>query len=139
VAFLSTVTGTREIVVRRYPGPGGASPVSVNGGVEPVWAANGEVFYRNMEGDRLFAVSTSTRPSLKVGTPVLLIERPFYITPTGSPRPQYDVSSNGQRVLILANTADASESTRSRIGVVQNWFEELKRIIPRGDTADAAR
>ena len=116
--------------MRPYPGPGGQTPVSVNGGVEPIWAANGEVFYRSMEGDKLFTVSTATRPSIKVGQPMLLLEKPFYVAPTGSPRPQYDVSADGQRVLMLANAGDPSASTRSRLVVVQNWFEEIKRAIP---------
>ncbi len=116
--------------MRPYPGPGGQTPVSVNGGVEPIWAANGEVFYRSMEGDKLFAVSTATRPSIKVGQPMLLLEKPFYVAPTGSPRPQYDVSADGQRVLMLANAGDPSAASRSRLVVVQHWFEEIKRAIP---------
>ena len=130
VAFLSSETGTREIYVRPYPGPGGQTSVSVNGGVEPVWAADGELFYRSMEGDKLFTVSTATRPSMKVGQPKLLLERPFYVAPTGSPRAQYDVSADGQRVLMLANAGDPSASTRSRLVVVQNWFDEIRRAIP---------
>ena len=130
VVFLSTETGTREIYVRPYPGPGGQAPVSVNGGVEPMWAANGDVFYRSNEGDRLFAVPTATRPSLKVAQPVLVIHKPFYVAPTGSPRPQYDVSADGQRILMMANAGDPSKSTLSRIVVVQNWFDEIKRAIP---------
>jgi len=130
IAYLSTTTGTREIYVRPYPGPGGQTPVSVNGGVEPIWAANGDLFYRSMEGDKLFAVSTATRPSIKVGQPTLVIERPFYVASTGSPRPQFDVSADGQRVLMLANAGDPSAATRSRLVIVQNWFEEIKRIIP---------
>ena len=130
IVFLSAATGTREIYVRPYPGPGGQTTVSVNGGVEPIWAANGEVFYRSMEGDRFFIVSTATRPSIKVGQPMLLLERPFYIAPTGSPRPQYHVSADGQRVLMLMNAGGPADMTRSRIVFVQNWFEELKRAIP---------
>jgi hypothetical protein len=129
-AFLSTSTGSREIYVRPYPGPGGQTPVSVNGGVEPVWAANGELFYRNPQGDKLFVVATATRPSIKVGQPTLVFERPFYVATTGSPRPQFDVSADGQRVLMLENAGDPSAATRSRLEIVQNWFEEIKRSIP---------
>jgi Tol biopolymer transport system component len=129
VVFLSQATGSRQIVVRPYPGPGGQLPVSIDGGAEPIWAANGDVFFRNAEGDRLFVVSTSTRPSMTVGQPVSLIERPFYVAPTGSPRPQYDVSLDGQRVLLVAY-ADPAGSARSRIVFVQNWFEEIRRMLP---------
>ena len=131
VAFLSAATGTREIYVRPYPGPGGQTPVSVNGGVEPIWAANGEVFYRSMEGDKLFAVSTATRPSIKVGQPMLLLERPFYVAPTGSPRPQYRrISGWPARADAGKRRRSVSNHARSRLVVVQNWFEEIKRAIP---------
>ena len=61
----------------------------------------------------------------------MLFEAPYYISPTGSPRPQYDVTPDGQRFLMLATGrgADAS-AARPRIVVVQNWFEELRRLLP---------
>jgi hypothetical protein len=31
---------------------------------------------------------------------------------------------------MLANVGDSPASTHSRLFVVQNWFEELKRTIP---------
>ena len=89
VSYLSIETGRREIYVRPYPGPGGQVTVSVGGGQEPVWSPNGEVFYRSLNGDRMFGVATATAPTLKVGAPAMLFEGPYYISPTGSPRPQY--------------------------------------------------
>jgi hypothetical protein len=52
-------TGQREIHVRPYPGPGGKSPVSVSGGREPRWAANGEIFYRSMDGTQMFSAKAT--------------------------------------------------------------------------------
>jgi Tol biopolymer transport system component len=46
VSYLSQESGQREIYIRPYPGPGGQLTVSVGGGQEPVWARNGDVFYR---------------------------------------------------------------------------------------------
>ncbi len=43
--------------------------VSVNGGVEPHWAPNGEVFYRNSAGDRKFSVTVRTTPTLRLENP----------------------------------------------------------------------
>ena len=102
--------------------------MSIDGGVEPIWAANGDVFYRNSAGNRLFAVPTATRPSITVGQPVSLIDQPFYVAPTGSPRPQYDVSADGRRVLLVAY-ASSPESARPRMVFVQNWVEEIRRAI----------
>jgi serine/threonine-protein kinase len=131
IAYLSIATGQREIYVRPYPGPEGRVPVSVDGGREPMWAANGDVFYRSLNGERMFAVSAQTAPKLGVGTPMQLFQGPFYIPATGSPRPQYDVSADGQRFLMLAAAAsNDAAAARSRIVVVQNWIEELKRLVP---------
>ena len=129
VTYLSNESGRREIYIRPYPGPGGQATVSVGGGREPRWLPNGDVFYRSLNGDRMFAVSAATAPQLKIGPPVELFEGPFYIAPTGSPRPQYDVTADGQRFLILTQGADAS-ADRVTVVVVQNWLEELKRLVP---------
>jgi serine/threonine-protein kinase len=130
--YLSPESGRREIYIRPYPGPGGQVTVSVDGGREPIWSPNGEVFYRNIEGDSLFAVSVTTTPALKIGPPVQLFQRRrYYITPTGSPRPQYDVTADGQRFLMIAPGPGVDSSVdRAQIVVVQNWLEELKRLLP---------
>ena len=40
------------------------------------------------------------------------------------------VSPDGQRFLLLANATAGGEAARSQLIVVQNWFEELKRLVP---------
>jgi eukaryotic-like serine/threonine-protein kinase len=127
IAYLSG----QEVYLKPYPGPGGEQTVSVAGGREPVWAANGDVFYRSLTGERMFAVSITTEPVLNIGTPVELFQGPYYVSPTGSPRAQYDVTPDGQRFLMLVPGPGASgSSTRPRVVVVLNWFEELKRLVP---------
>jgi serine/threonine-protein kinase len=131
VTYLGMDSGQREVYLRPYPGPGGQVTVSIGGAREPVWSPNGEIFYRNAAGDRMFAVSVTTAPTLKVGPPVQLFERPYYVAPTGSPRPNYDVTADGQRfvMLTLGRGLNADVSS-SRIVVVQNWPEELRRLLP---------
>jgi hypothetical protein len=105
--------------------------VSVGGGREPIWAKNGDLFYRSLTGERMFVVRVVTEPTLKVGAPVQLFQGPFYIPATGSPRSQYDVTADGQRLLMLTtrSSTDASPA-RPRIVIVQGWFEELRRLLP---------
>jgi serine/threonine-protein kinase len=129
VAFLSTENGQREIYIRPYPGPGGQVTVSVGGGQEPIWARNGDLFYRSLDATRTFGVAVTTTPALKVGAPVELFQRPYYFSPTGSPRAQYDVTPDGKRFLVLAPSGDASMG-RPRIVVVQDWMDELRRLVP---------
>jgi len=131
VVYLSPETGQREIYIRPYPGPGGQHTVSVDGGREPVWVDSGDVFYRSQSGEKFFAVSVVTKPTLQIGQPVQIFQGPYYVPRTGSPRAQFDVTPNGERFLLLASASgtDTSEA-RSRIVVVQNWFDELKRRVP---------
>jgi Tol biopolymer transport system component len=131
VAYLSQETGQREIYIRSYRGSGGQVTVSVGGGREPIWAKNGDLFYRSLNGERMFAVQVATEPTLRVGTPVQLFQGPFYIPGTGSPRPQYDVAADGQRLLMLTTRSSTDSSpARPQIVIVQGWFEELKRLVP---------
>jgi Tol biopolymer transport system component len=131
VAYVADATGQREIYIRPYSNPGGQVTVSVGGGREPMWANNGDLFYRSLTGERMFAVSVTTKPALKVERPVELFQGPYYISSGGSPRPQYDVTPDGQRFLLLASAPGTNGSVaRPRMVVVQNWFDELKRLVP---------
>ena len=47
MAYVSSESGTQEVYVQPYPGPGEKVRVSANGGAEPLWAPNGrELFFR---------------------------------------------------------------------------------------------
>jgi hypothetical protein len=55
---------------------------------------------------------------------------PGHYTPSGYTGRTYDVSPDGQRFLMItAPGTDASPAPPSII-VVQNWFEELTRLVP---------
>ena len=71
MAYLSDESGREEIYVQPYPGPGGKSQISTDGGTEPVWNPNGrELFYRN--GNKMMAVDIATQPVFAAGRPILL-------------------------------------------------------------------
>jgi serine/threonine-protein kinase len=127
VAYLSAESGRREIYVRAFPGPGPQVPVSVGGGREPVWSRTGEIFYRSLTGDQMMSVTVTTSPALTVGAPTRLFAGDYFMTSGGgSPRPQYDVTANGQRFLMLQR----DRTINAQIVVVQHWFEELRRAVP---------
>ena len=125
-AYQSSESGRDEVYVAPYPGPGGKFAVSNNGGTQPVWARNGELFYRN--GSRMLVVETSTVPSLKIGQPRVVFEGPYELGPAG-PRDNtnYDVTADGQRFLMVVSDEPA---LRPQIDVVLNWFDELKQHVP---------
>jgi Tol biopolymer transport system component len=127
LAYISDESGRYEIYVQPYPGPGGKSQISTDGGTEPVWNPNGrELFYRI--GDKMMAVDIATQPSFTAGKPRMLFEGQY--VPTPATFPNYDVSPDGQRFLMLKPIEQAVGPTQ--INVVLNWFEELKRRVPPG-------
>ena len=75
------------------------------------------------------AVEIATQPGLAVGKPRLLFEGQYM--PTQGTSPNYDVSTDGQRFLMLKST-DQERAAPTQINVVLNWFEELKQKVPTG-------
>ena len=128
LAYESNETGRDEIYVQPFSatGSGGKLPVSVSGGTEPVWPRNSrDLFYRN--GDKMMAVAIETEPELSVGKPRLLFEGRFLEAGPLHLRRSYDVSSDGQRFLMIQREQDL---VPTEIVVILNWFEELKRLVP---------
>jgi len=125
LAYTSDESGSSEIYVLPYPGPGGKWQVSGDGGTEAVWNPSGrELFYRH--GSKIMAVDVTTGSSFSAGKPKLLFDGPYL--PTPATFQNYDVSRDGQRFLMLK--ASAQEQAPTQINVVLNWFEELKRRVP---------
>jgi Tol biopolymer transport system component len=127
LAYVSNESGRYEIYVQPYPGPGGKRQISTDGGTEPAWNRNGrEMFYRS--GNKMMAVDIATQPSFAAGKPRMLFERPY--VPTAATIQNYDVSSDGQRFLMVKS--GEQEAAPTQINVVLNWFEELKQKVPAG-------
>jgi hypothetical protein len=128
LAYISNESGRYEVYVQPYPGPGGKWQISTEGGSEPVWNPNGrELFYRS--GGKMMAVDIATQPGFAAGKPRMLFEGRY--EPAPFPAANYDVSSDGQRFLMLKPTEPA-EAAPTQINVVLNWFEELKQKVPSG-------
>jgi Tol biopolymer transport system component/predicted Ser/Thr protein kinase len=128
LAYISNESGRFEIYMQPYPGPGGKWQISTEGGTEPVWNPNGrELFYRS--GNKMMAVDIATQPSFAAGKPRMLFAGQY--EPTPFTNPNYDVSPDGQRFLMLKPNEQA-EVAPTQINVVLNWFEELKQKVPTG-------
>ena len=125
IAYTSDESGRWEIYVQPYPGPGGKWQISTDGGTEPVWNPKGrELFYRS--DDKMMAVDISTRPAFSAGKPRMLFAEEYFSAPGSDSAPEYDISPDGQRFLMLKDSG-GSTATQSQIVVVQNWAGELKR------------
>ena len=75
------------------------------------------------------AVPVQTEPSFTPATPEVLFEDD-YLLGTGGGR-TYDVAQDGQRFLMVKEGGGAEDtSALASLTVVQNWFEELRRLVP---------
>ena len=133
LAYESNESGRREIHVRPFPNvEANRQQVSINGGTQPLWARNGqELFYESM--GTLMRVPVKTGATFERGTPEKVFDRRrMFVRPLfAGPGRMYDVSADGQQFLMIKETGVADERPPSaRIVLVQNWFEELKRLVP---------
>ncbi len=125
LAYTSDESGTNEVYVQSFPGPGGKWQVSAGGGNSPVWAHNGrELFYR--KDDKMMVVPITTRPQFSSASPKFLFAGQYLNNPRLEA--DYDVFPDGQRFLMLKGTAAGLGPTQ--YNVILNWGEELKHRAP---------
>ena len=130
IAYQSNVSGQQEIYVQSFPDFGNRQRISTRGGRVPRWSNDGaELFYVSVNGRQLFAVPIVTVPTFSVGMPEVLFEGP-YADPSGPNRP-YDVDPKTNRFVMIKTSDPTSDTVGLRhIVLVQNWHEELKRLVP---------
>ncbi len=127
LAYVSNESVRQEIYVRPFPDAGSALvQVSTDGGRDPVWAHSGrELFYRNGNNE-LVAVQVTVEPTFLPGQQDVLFSMNDYLP--GEGHPMYDVSPDDQSFVMLRIGDD--ETAASELILVQNFFEELKRLVP---------
>ena len=119
IAYVSDESGRDEVYVRSYPDTGRRWPISTNGGREPVWSADGaELFYRN--GHQMVAVGVSPGETFQSDAPRVLFEVRYGVDSTSLP--DYDVSKDGQRFLMVTDTSPRE------LRIITNWGDELSRL-----------
>jgi serine/threonine-protein kinase len=122
VAYTSDDSGKNQVYMRPFPGPGGVVPVSIEGGQEPRWSHDEkELFYRDAIKGELMVVGIQTSPAFRVGMPQALFELRTAV---------WDVAPDGQRFLAVKKGETTARETKLR--VVDNWFDELRRKVRTG-------
>ena len=118
VAYASDESGSYQVVVRPFPGPGAQVTVSIGGGNTPVWSRDGRrIFYP--DGTKLLAASVGTSPTFSATARDVLFEG-NYVQRLG--HAGFDVSPDGKSFLMLRPVAEHDE----QIVVIPNWAAELR-------------
>ena len=130
LAYESNDSGQTQVFVRPYPDVNkGKIQVSTVGGAQPLWARNGQELFYIAPGGALMSVPVKPGPTWTAGTPSKLIEASYFRGGGGNDSRMYDVSPDGKRFLMIKQDVSANQPA-ARIVVVQNWLEELKRLVP---------
>jgi serine/threonine-protein kinase len=133
-AYQSSESGTFEIYVRPFADTkaGIRQTVSNDGGSQPRWSPDGrELFYVSLRNNAMMGVRISGGDTWSAGTPEKLFDASRYSLGPVYPYFNYDLAKDGRFLLTKPLGASASEPESSAsLVVVQNWFEELKRLVP---------
>ena len=126
IAYTSDESGRPEIYVRPFPDVDDSRwQLSIDGGTEASWALDGrELFFRN--GDSMMSVEVDTSATFAHGAPQLLFQGRYDIHPLRN----YDVASDGRFLMVKDASPVDRVSERQQLALVQNWFEELRRLVP---------
>jgi Tol biopolymer transport system component len=128
IAYVSNESGLFQVYVQPFPGPGGKEQISGEGGIEPLWSRNGkQLFY--LRGNQIWVVDVQTGSGFSASKPSLVFEQPGYQTADLTRRS--DISLDDQRFLMVKMEERKSQPVTEMI-LIQNWFEELKRLVPNG-------
>ncbi|MFN2316699.1 MAG: protein kinase [Gemmatimonadales bacterium] len=129
LAYVSDESGTSEVYVRPFPNTGdGRWQISAQGGQEPVWAHSGrELFYRTTGSPaEQMVMAVRTGPPFVPGERKALFPLPRYLT--SAAHQQYAIAPDDQRFVMVRFPGP---DRMDRLIVVENFFEELRRSVPR--------
>jgi serine/threonine protein kinase/Tol biopolymer transport system component len=129
IAYVSNESGSREVYVQPYPGPGEKIRISTAGGTEPIWNANGRELLYRPRTDHIFSTPIRSLSPFLAGTPRLLFELKAGEYDSTSPVRSWSAAADSQRFL-LSRFIASTDKPVSVMHVVLNWAEELKRLVP---------
>jgi serine/threonine-protein kinase len=133
VSYQSNESGRTEVYVRPFPPAGGRWQISDEGGAYSRWSHDGgELYYRTDEG--IMVVTITDGASFSASRPRLLASGNFMggmtgVSVAGTTFADYDVAPDGRFVMFPGAGEEAPNIQLAR--VVVNWFDELRRLVPR--------
>jgi len=119
IAYESDESGSRQVYVTSFPGPGGKQQVSTNGGEDPVWRRDGKELFFLSQGKLMAAEVKANSTSLDVSNPQLLFDAHSGFGGFA----HYDVTRDGKRFIV----ATVGEGGTAPMNLVVNWTADLKK------------
>ena len=131
VSYVSIESGINQIYVQPYPEvESGKWQVSIDGGSGPTWSSDSRYLYY-VFADRLFEVANLSQDAIEfsAGLPQIIGE---FSQQNGNRARNYDAHPIDEKFLYMQVPArdGVLNSDIVSLVMVENWFEELKRLAP---------
>ncbi|HLF98495.1 MAG TPA: protein kinase [Methylococcaceae bacterium] len=131
LAYQSIESGSIEVYVRPFPGPGGKWQISTGGGSHPKWSRNGkELFYRTADSKIMVATYTASGDSFRADKPQLW--SPGQFTNLGGGVGNFDLHPDGKRFAVLKAPGTEVTAAVNKVSFIFNFFDELRAKLPPG-------
>ena len=132
LAYHADESGRFEIYVRPFPSvKEGKAQISTEGGVQPWWSPKGDQLFYVAQTGALMSVQVTGGKSWSASAPTALSASVVTWNPSSTAAATFDVSRDGRFLMTRPLTNPDEASSPPGIVVVQNWFEELKRLVPK--------
>jgi len=130
LAYDSNESGSDEVFVRPFPGPGGKWKVSTAGGKFPAWSrATHEILFLGGDDHIMAASYTIDGNSFSAGKPRMWSPTP--VQRMGVEQ-NFDMSPDGKRVVMFPRPAAAESQGNLHATFLLNFFDEVRRRVPVG-------
>ena len=116
-----------DVYIRPFPGNGAVQRVSANGGVSPAWSRDGRTLFY-VTGNTLMSVAIGSGPALFVGIPMVVL--PNLDLRNSQSAAYFDVAPDGRLLVVKPYLPVVTSRSPVDSVVVQNWFDELERLLP---------
>jgi serine/threonine-protein kinase len=131
LAYQSNESGSPQIYVRPFPGPGGLVQISTSGGIFPIWSRRGrELFFTSSDGRIMVAGYTAEGASFTAGKPRVWSETRLRIA--GITSNTSDLAPDGKRFAILPADVAGDDKPITHVTILLNFFDALERRLPAG-------
>jgi Tol biopolymer transport system component/predicted Ser/Thr protein kinase len=124
LAYASNETGSMEVYVSSFLNGNGKWQVSSGGGEEPRWRQDGKELFYVAAGGKMMAAAVTAGASFEASSPAALFQTHRRQPISAQDVFSYDVSTDGQRFLIITKVDEANAAPPS---VLLNWASKMEK------------
>jgi hypothetical protein len=127
LAYVANNSGTDEIYVRPFPGPGDARQVSVAGGTTPTWSRHkNELIFRAPTNELMVIAYSVAGGVFRSDAPQRWSEGAIPVRPG---QRSFDLRPNADRVVIAERNSDGA-TNRDHVTLITDGFNRLRSLAP---------